>query len=98
MTAQNPDPNTDTAWNDWLPGCGPNGDSLCAAADECCHVYRGLNWTQSVDTCRQYGGDIVTPSNAGSIQSSIFMGCDCEYMCHLVVKRSLGHFGSDFRD
>lgn len=32
--------------------------------DTCCSVYRGLNWTQSVCKCREYGGDIATPANA----------------------------------
>ena len=53
-TAQNPDPSpppTGTAWNDWLPMCGGDADTepnrQCDATDTCCHVYRGLNWTQS---------------------------------------------------
>ena len=58
-----PDPDASTPWNDWLPGCGPDGFEPCTTADDCCHVYRGFNWTQSINTCRDYGGEIVTPSN-----------------------------------
>ena len=51
ITAQNPDPIPGTAWNDWLPMCGDDGNGnpnrLCNAGEDCCHVYRGLNWTQS---------------------------------------------------
>ena len=41
-----------------------NPDRECNAMDTCCSVYRGLNWTQSVCKCREYGGDIATPANA----------------------------------
>ena len=58
-----PDPKPETPRNDWLPGCGPDGSDECAGNEECCHVYRGFNWTQSINTCREYGGEVVTPAS-----------------------------------
>merc|ERR1712048_1037326 len=59
----NPDINPETPERDYLPEChGTYGD--CTAGDNCCNVHRGLNWTQAVCKCREYGGDVATPYNA----------------------------------
>jgi hypothetical protein len=58
-----PDLYPETSIIEYLPNCnGEDGD--CDAnqeIDECCHVHRGLNWTNAVCKCREYGGDIATP-------------------------------------